>query len=246
MKYFKFNELKHGSKITLQLPGENPINGEVVENSNTFFIKCLFNKNDYFGNEIFFTKCGITDPEQFVRSRKIKGPLSGNFPEVASVEELYKVLHYIEDFYDEMMSDSSTINRMSKNLLSRINDIDKSTKILYEDYIKYISYLWNELKNPSIIDLYDSSFTYDEEMQEFRSRKINRNNTIYTIRSFSWIEQQDCVFIYLRDDKSHFGLKLYRNRENVSMSDIMLLTYVFDMISYLLAEYSYNSVWVKK
>lgn len=245
MKYFKFNELKSGSKVVLQLPGENPINGEVVEDSNTFFIKCLFNKNDYFGNEIFFTKCGITDPEQFVRSRKIKGPLSGEFPEVASVEELYKVLHYIEDFYDEMMSDSSTINRMSKNLLSRINDIDKSTKILYEDYIKYISYLWNELKNPSIIDLYDSSFTYDEEMQEFRSRKINRNNTIYTIRSFSWIEQQDCVFIHLKDDKSHFGLKLYRNRENVSMSDIMLLTYVFDIISHLLTEYSY-SVWVKK
>lgn len=246
MKYFKFNELKHGSKITLQLPNECPINGEVVENSNTFFIKCLFNKNDYFGNEIFFTKCGITDPEQFVRSRKIKGPLSGNFPEVASVEELYKVLHYIEDFYDEMMSDSSTINRMSKNLLSRINDIDKSTKILYEDYIKYISYLWNELKNPLIIDLYDSSFTYDEEMQEFRSRKINRNNTIYTIRSFSWVEQQDYVFIHLKDDKSHFGLKLYRNRENVSMSDIILLTYVFYIISHLLEEYSYKSVWVKK
>ena len=246
MKYFKFNELKSGSKVVSQLPGENPINGEVVENSNTFFIKCLFNKNDYFGNEIFFTKCGITDPEQFVRSRKIKGPLSGNFPEVASVEELYKVLHYIEDFYDEMMSDSSTINRMSKNLLSRINDIDKSTKILYEDYIKYISYLWNELKNPSIIDLYDSSFTYDEEMQEFRSRKINRNNTIYTIRSFGWIEQQDCVFIHLKDDKSHFELKLYRNRENVSMSDIMLLTYVFYIISHLLEEYSYKSIWVKK
>ena len=246
MKYFKFNKLKPGSKITLQLPNECPINGEVVENSNTFYIKYLFNKDDYFGNDIFFTKCGITDPKQFVRARKIKGPLSGNFPEVASVEELYKVLHYIEDFYDEMMSDSSTINRMSKNLLSRINDIDKSTKILYEDYIKYISYLWNELKNPSIIDLYDSSFTYDEEMQEFRSRKINRNNTIYTIRSFSWIEQQDCVFIHLKDDKSHFGLKLYRNRENVSMSDIILLTYVFYMISHLLEEYSYKSIWVKK
>lgn len=246
MKYFKFKALKPGSKVVLQLPGENPINGEVVENSNTFYIRYLFNKDDYSGNEIFFTKCGITDPEQFVRSRKIKGPLSGNFPEVASAEELYKVLHYIEDFYDEMMGISSTISRMSKNLLSRINDIDKSTKILYEDYIKYISYLWNELKNPSIIDLYDSSFTYDGEMQEFRSRKINRNNTIYTIRSFGWIEQQDCVFIHLKDDKSHFGLKLYRNRENVSMSDIMLLTYVFDIISHLLTEYSYKSVWVKK
>lgn len=245
MKYFKFNELKSGSKIVLQLPNEYPINGEVVENSNTFYIKYLCNKDDYFGNDIFFAKCGITDPEQFVRARKIKGPLSGNFPEVASVEELYKVLHYIEDFYDEMISDSSTINRMSKNLLSRINDINKSTKILYEDYIKYISYLWNKLKNPSIIDLYDSSFTYDGEMQKFRSRKINRNNTVYTIRSFDWIEQQDCIFIHLKDDKSHFGLKLYRNRENVSMSDIMLLTYVFDIISYLLTEYSY-SVWVKK
>ena len=245
MKYFKFNELKPGSKITLQLPNEYPINGEVVENSNTFYIKYLFNKNDYFRNDIFFTKCGIKNPIRFLRGHKIKGTLVGEFPEVASAEELYKVLHYIEDFYDEMMSISSTINRMSKNLLSGINDIDKSTKILYEDYIKYISYLWNELKNPSIIDLYDSSFTYDEEMQEFRSRKINRNNTIYTIRSFGWIEQQDCVFIHLKDDKSHFGLKLYRNRENVSMSDIMLLTYVFDMISHLLEEYSYN-VWVKK
>lgn len=244
MKYFKFNELKPGSKITLQLPNEYPINGEVVEIFNIFFIKYTGSNTD-FVNDIFFTKCGITDPEQFVRARKIKGPLSGTFPEVASVEELYKVLHYIEDFYDEMISDSSTINRMSKNLLSRINDIDKSTKILYEDYIKYISYLWNELKNPSIIDLYDPSFTHDEEMQKFRSRKINRNNTVYTIRSFG-IEQQDCIFIHLKDDKSHFGLKLYRNRENVSMSDIMLLTYVFDMISYLLTEYSCKSVWIKK
>lgn len=246
MKYFKFNELKSGSKVVLQLPGENPINGEVVENSNTFYIKCLLNKNNYFGNGIFFTKCGIKDPIRFLRGHKIKGTLLGKFPEVASAEELYKVLHYIEDFYDEMMSISSTINRMSKNLLSGINDIDKSTKILYEDYIIYISYLWNELKNPSIIDLYDSSFTHDEEMQEFRSRKINRNNTIYTIRSFGWIEQQDCVFILLKDDKSHFGLKLYRNRENVSMSDIMLLAYVFYMISHLLEEYSCKSVWVKK
>ena len=245
MKYFKFNELKPESKITLRLPYERPINGVVVEIFNTFFIKYTGSNTD-FGNDIFFTKCGITDPEQFVRARKIKGPLSGWFPEVASAEELYKVLHYIEDFYDEMMSISSTISRMSKNLLSGINDIDKSTKILYEDYIKYISYLWNELKNPSIIDLYDPSFTYDGEMQKFRSRKINRNNTVYTIRSFSWIEQQDCVFIHLKDDKSHFELKLYRNRENVSMSDIMMLTYVFDMISHLLTEYSCKSVWVKK
>ena len=135
---------------------------------------------------------------------------------------------------------------MSKNLLSGINDIDKSTKILYGDYIKYISYLWNELKNPSIINLYDPSFTHDEEMQKFRSIKINRNNTVYTIKSFCWIEQQDCVFIHLEDAKSHFGLKLYRNRENVSMSDIILLTYLFYMISHLLEEYSYKSIWVKK
>ena len=234
MKYFKFNELKPGSKITLQLPNECPINGEVVENSNTFYIKYTGSNID-FVNDIFFTKCGIKDPEQFVRARKIEGPLSGNFPEVASVEELYKVLHYIEEFYDET-SIYSTINRMSKNLLSGINDIDKSTKILYGDYIKYISYLWNELKNPSIINLYDPSFTHDEEMQKFRSIKINRNNTVYTIKSFCWIE----------DDKSHFGLKLYRDRENVSMSDIILLTYVFYMISHLLEEYSYKSVWVKK
>ena len=229
MKYFKFNELKPGSKITLQLPNECPINGEVVENSNTFYIKYTGSNID-FVNDIFFTKCGITDPEQFVRARKI---------------ELYKVLHYIEEFYDET-SIYSTINRMSKNLLSGINDIDKSTKILYGDYIKYISYLWNELKNPSIINLYDPSFTHDEEMQKFRSIKINRNNTVYTIKSFCWVEKQDCVFIHLEDDKSHFGLKLYRNRENVSMSDIILLTYLFYMISHLLEEYSYKSIWVKK
>ena len=125
MKYFKFNELKHGSKITLQLPNECPINGKVVENSNIFFIQ-----SDDFCNDIFFIKCGITDPEQFVQARRIKGPLSGNFPEVASVEELYKVLHYIEEFYDET-SIYSTVNRMSKNLLSGINDIDKSSDILF-------------------------------------------------------------------------------------------------------------------
>lgn len=63
--------------------------------------------------------------------------------------------------------------------------------------------------------MYDPSFTHDEEMQKFRSIKINRNNTVYTIKSFCWVEQQDYVFIHLKDDKSHFGLKLYRNRENV-------------------------------
>ena len=142
MKYFKFEKLQPEGKITLQLPNECPINGKVVENSNIFFIQ-----SDDFCNDIFFIKCGITDPEQFVRARKIEGPLSGNFPEVASAEELYKVLHYIEEFYDET-SIYSTVNRMAKNLLSGINDINKSTKILYGDYIKYISYLWNELKNP--------------------------------------------------------------------------------------------------
>lgn len=244
MKYFKFNELKSGSKITLQLPNECPINGEVVETFHTFFIKYT-DSNTGSDNNIFFTKCGITNPEQFVKARRIKGPLSGNFPEVASVEELYKVLHYIEDFYDEISTHLS-INRMSKNLLSEIDNIDKSTKILYEKYIKFISYLRSELKSPSIIDLYDPSFTYDKEMQKFRSMKINRNNTIYVIESFGWIEQQDCIFIHLRNDKSHFELKLYRNRENVSMSDIMLLTHLFDIISYLLIEYSCEFVWVKK
>lgn len=244
MKYFKFNELKSGSKITLQLPNECPINGEVIEASHIFFIKYT-DSNTGSGNDIFFTKCGITDPEQFVRARRIKGPLAGAFPEVDSAEELYKVLHYIEDFYDEISTHLS-INRMSENLLSEIDNINKSTKILYEKYIKFISYLWSELKSPSIIDLYDPSFTHDKKMQKFRSMKINRNNTIYVIKSFGWIEQQDCIFIHLKDDKSHFGLKLYRNRENVSMSDIMLLTYVFDMISHLLTEYSCESVWVRK
>lgn len=100
MKYFKFKSLQSGSKVVLQLPGENPINGEVVEVFHIFFIKYT-DSNTYFNNDIFFTKCGITDPEQFVQARKIKGPLTGTFPEVASAEELYKVLHYIEDFYDE-------------------------------------------------------------------------------------------------------------------------------------------------
>lgn len=54
MKYFKFNELKPGSKITLQLPNERPINGEVVENSNTFYIKYLFNKDDYLVMTSFY------------------------------------------------------------------------------------------------------------------------------------------------------------------------------------------------
>ena len=151
MKYFKFNELKSGSKVVLQLPNECPINGEVVEVFHIFFIKYTDSNTD-FNNDIFFTKCGITDPEQFVQARKIKGPLTGTFPEVASAEELYKVLHYIEDFYDEMMGGSSIISRMSKNLLSEIDDIDKSIKILYEKYIRCISYLWNKLKSPSIID----------------------------------------------------------------------------------------------
>lgn len=242
MKYFKFNELKSGSKITLQLPNECPINGEVVEVFHIFFIKYTDSNTDS-GNDIFFTKCGITDPEQLVRARRIKGPLSGAFPEVASAEELYKVLHYIEDFYDEM-SIHSTINRMLKDVLKEIDDI--STKALYEKYIKFISYLWNELKSPSIINLYDRSFIYDIKIQQLRSKKINRNNTIYVIESFGWIEQQDYVFIHLKDDKSHFGLKLYRNRKNVSMSDVMLLTYLFDIISYLLTEYSCEFVWVRK
>lgn len=106
--------------------------------------------------------------------------------------------------------------------------------------------MWKKLEVSQPIDLYNPSFTYDEEMQEIRSKKINRNNTIYTVKSIGWIEQQDCVFMHLKDDKSHFGLKLYRNRENVSMSEIMLLTHLFAIISYLLIEYSYKPVWIKK
>ena len=246
MKYFKFEKLQPECEITLQLPNECPINGEVVENSNTFYIKYLFNKDDYFGNDIFFTKCGITNPRQFLLDNKIKGPLFGEFPEVASIEELYKALHYIEDFYDEMMSIPSVINRISEDLSSEIDNINRATKVLYEKYIKYISYLWNELQSSSIIDLYDPSFTNDEKIQEFRSKRINRNNTIYTIKSFCWCELQDCVFIGLRNDKVQFGQKLYRNRENVSMAEITLLMHVFDMISYLLTEYSHKSVWEKK
>lgn len=41
MKYFKFNELKPGSKITLQLPNEHLINGVVVGCFHTVFIKYL-------------------------------------------------------------------------------------------------------------------------------------------------------------------------------------------------------------
>lgn len=245
MKYFKFEKLKPEGKITLQLPNEYPINGKIVETYDFVFISYL-DKDSNFGNDIFFTKCGITNPQQFLQSRNIKGPLFGEFPEVASIEELYKALQYIEDFYDEMMSIPSTINRISEDLSSEINNIDKATKALYEKYIKYISYLWNELKSFSIIDLYDPSFTNDEKIQEFRSKRINRNNTIYTIKSFCWYESQDCVFIGLQNDKVQFGQKLYRNRKNVSMSEITLLMYVFDMISYLLTEYSHKSVWEKK
>ena len=245
MKYFKFEKLQPEGEITLQLPNEYPINGKIVETSGIVFISYL-DKDSNFGNDIFFTKCGITNPQQFLLSHNIKGPLFGKFPEIASIEELYKALQYIEDFYDEIRSIPSSINRMSEDLSSEINDINRATKALYEKYIKYISYLWNELKSSSIINLYDPSFTNDEKIQKFRSKRINRNNTIYTTGSFCWCESQDCVFIGLQNDRVHFGQKLYRNRENVSMSEITLLMHVFDMISYLLTEYSHKSVWEKK
>nr|DAH58306.1 MAG TPA: hypothetical protein [Bacteriophage sp.] len=246
MKYFKFNELKPGSKVVLQLPGENPINGKVLNPE----YKCFFiaYEGDVFdcGNRVFFNKCGISNPREFCKNRKINGSLLGAFPEVDSIEELYKVLQLIENYYDFNGTNYAYVQKMSKDLLNKIDRINKETQALYKKYIDYISELWKKLEVSQPIDLYNPSFTYDEEMQEIRSKKINRNNTIYTVKSIGWIEKQDCVFIELRDDKSHFGLKLYRNRENVSMSDVMLLTYVFDMISYLLTEYSCKSVWVKK
>lgn len=245
MKYFKFEKLQPESKIILQLPNECPINGKIVATSGIVFISYL-DKDSNFGNDIFFTKCGITNPQQFLLDNKIKGPLFGKFPEVASINELYKVLQYIENFYDEGMSIPSTINKISEDLLNEIDNMNRATKALYEKYIKYISYLWNELKSSSIIDLYDPSFANDEKIQEFRSKRIDRNNTIYTTGSFCWCESQDCVFIGLQNDKVHFGQKLYRNRENVSMAEITLLMHVFDMISYLLTEYSHKSIWEKK
>lgn len=243
MKYFKFKSLQPGSKVVLQLPGENPINGKVRQERDSFYLMY----EDYVfacGNSVFFNKCGIFNPEEFCKNRKINGSLLGAFPEVDSIEELYKVLQLIENYYDFNGTNYAHVQKMSKDLLNKIDRIDKETQALYKKYIDYISELWKKLEVSQPIDLYNPSFTYDEEMQEICSKKINRNNTIYTIRSIGY--EQDCVFIELQDDKSHFGLKLYKNREDVTMSEIMLLTYVFDILSYLLTEYSHKPVWIKK
>ena len=245
MKYFKFKSLQPGSKVVLQLPGENPINGKVRQERNSFYLMYEGDIFDY-GNSIFFRKCGVLHPEEFCKNRKINGSLLGMFPEVDSIEELYKVLQLIENYYDFNGTNYAHIQKMSKDLLNKIDCINKETQALYKKYIDYISELWKKLEVSQPIDLYNPSFTYDEEMQEIRSKKINMNNTIYTVKSIGWIEQQDCVFMHLKDDKSHFGLKLYRNREDVTMSEIMLLTYVFDTLSYLLTDYSYKPVWIKK
>lgn len=243
MKYFKFKSLQPGSKVVLQLPGENPINGKVRQERDSFYLMY----EDYVfdcGNSVFFNKCGIFNPEEFCKNRKINGSLLGAFPEVDSIEELYKVLQLIENYYDSNGINYAYVQEMSKDLLNKIDYIDKETQALYKKYIDYISELWKKLEVSQPIDLYNPSFTYDEEMQEIRSKKINRNNTIYTIRSIGY--EQDFVFIELQNDKVHFGQKLYKNREDVTMSEIMLLTYVFDTLSYLLTEYSHKSVWIKK
>ncbi len=246
MKYFKFDELKPGSKVVLQLPGESPINGKVRQERDSFYLVYEVDEDDVFnyGNRVFFNKCGIFNPEEFCKNRKINGSLLGAFPEVDSIDELYKVLQLIENYYDFNGTNYAHIQKMSKDLLNKTDYIDKETQALYKKYIDYISELWKKLGVSQPIDLYDPSFTYDEEMQEIRSKKINRNNTIYTIRSIGF--ELDCVFIEFQNDKVHFGQKFYKNQEGVTMSDIMLLTYVFDTLSYLLTEYSYKPVWIKK
>lgn len=233
MKYFKFKTLQNGSKVTLVLP-DVTVNGHVIATPHSAFL--AIDRYSNGTNKKFFDVVGIEDPEEFLKSKGIRGSLKGAFPEVESIEELYKVLQLIEDFYD--CSPKNT-DILTKEFL-RIN---KEIQDLYNKCIRQIFRLNKEFL-PISINL--STLISDPKIDQFCRKEIYIDNYPCTIQEFACDVTGKYIYVELKKDNINFIKVFSADKENISRTDIVILINIIDIFSYILNNYSYKNILVKK
>lgn len=233
MKYFKFKTLENRSEITLILPNVT-VSGYVIAVPHSAFL--AVDKYSDGTNGKFFDVVGIKDPEEFLKSKGIRGSLKGAFPEVESIEELYKVLQLIEDFYDCSPKNTDIL----KKEFLRIN---KEIQDLYNKCIRQIFRL-NKASLPMPINL--STLISDPKIDQFCKKEIYIDNYPCTIQGFACGVSGKYIYVESKKDGIHFTKVFSTNKENISRTDIVILINVINIYSYILNNYSYKSILVKK
>ena len=233
MKYFKFKTLENRSEITLILPNIT-VNGYVIAVPHSAFLAV-----DRYSNETnrkFFDVVGIKDPEEFLKSKGIRGSLKGAFPEVESIEELHKVLQLIEDFYDYSLKNTDILTKEFLRINKEIQD-------LYNKCIRQIFRL-NEASLSMPINL--STLISDPKIDQFCKKEIYIDNYPCTIQKFACGVSGKYIYVELKKDGIPFIKVFSTNKKNISRTDVVILMNIINIYFYILNNYSYKSILVKK
>lgn len=233
MKYFKFKTLENRSEITLILPNVT-VSGYVIAVPYSAFL--AIDKCSDGTNRKFFDVVGIKDPKEFLESKGIRGSLRGAFPQVESIEELYKVLQLIEDFYDCSLKNADILTKEFLRINKEIQD-------LYNKCIRQIFRL-NKASLPMPINL--STLISDPKIDQFCKKEIYIDNYPCTIQEFACGVSGKYIYVELKKDGIHFTKVFSTNKENISRTDVVILINVINIYSYILDNYSYKSILVKK
>ena len=234
MKYFKFKTLENRSEITLILPNVT-VNGHVIAVPHSAFL-AIDNSYSNGTNKKFFDVVGIKDPKEFLKSKGIRGSLKGAFPEVESIEELHKVLQLIEDFYD--CSPKNT-----EILTTEILRINKEVQDLYNKCIRQIFRL-NKAFLPMPINL--STLISDPKIDQFCKKEIYIDNHPCTIQEFACGVTGKYIYVELKENGINFIKVFSADKKNISRTDVVILINIIDILSYILNNYSYKTILVKK
>lgn len=232
MKYFKFKTLENRSEITLILPNIT-VNGYVIAVPHSAFL--AVDRYSDGTNRKFFDVVGIKDPEEFLKSKGIRGSLKGAFPEVESIEELHKVLELIEDFYDCSLNNTDILTKEFLRINKEIQD-------LYNKCIRQIFRL-NKVSLPMPINL--STLISDPKIDQFCKKEIYIDNYPYTIQEFACGVSGKYIYVELKKDGVSFLKAFSTNKENISKTDVVILINIINIYSYILDNYSYKSILVK-
>ena len=233
MKYFKFKTLQDGSKVTLVLP-DVTVNGHVIVTPHSVLL--AIDRYSNGTNKKFFDVVGIEDPEKFLKSKGIRGSLKGAFPEVESIEELHKVLQLIEDFYDYSTKNTEILTKEFLRINKEIQD-------LYNKCIRQIFRL-NRASLPIPINL--STLISDPKIDQFCKKEIYIDNYPCIIQEFACDVTGKYIYVELKKDDINFIKVFSANKENILRTDVVILINIIDIFSYILNNYSYKNILVKK